>query len=182
MEQDFNAFLQANERRIYFQIQRLRIPADYHEEFYAEGIVALWHAYKNYDASKGEMGTFINYRLRFRFIDLIRKDNRQQEIMELAQHEQIVQIDDGNRCTKTGLPVIKMNEIPLENEAFWKEVRKALSEKQWKWVHYYIIADLTVKEIMELEGVTKDAVKSWGRQARKNLREERVRERLVRLV
>ncbi len=49
MKDDFNEFFQTHERRIYYQMQRLRIPRDLYEEFYAEGILALWQAYKRYD-------------------------------------------------------------------------------------------------------------------------------------
>lgn len=182
MTRDFTAFLQANEGRIYYQLQRLRIPVSLHEEFYAEGIVSLWHAHQNYDSKKGEIGTFINYQIRFRFIDMIRKSNRQEEIMEQAQREYIVGIDDGNRYRKTGVPIPKMHGIPLVNEVFWHEVRKNLSANQWKWVHYYVIANLTTREIMELENVSVDAVKSWGREVRRKLRREGVKERLERLM
>jgi RNA polymerase sigma factor (sigma-70 family) len=160
VKDDFNEFFQTHERRIYYQMQRLMIPRDLYEEFYAEGILALWNAYKSYDVEKGEIGTFINYQIRFRLIDLIRKKARHQEILELAVHEAIVQIDDGNRYSETGLPIVENCGIVLENEAFWEEVRKGLTAKQWKWVHYFIIANLSIKEIMEIEKVTADAVKS----------------------
>lgn len=84
MEEDFNLFFQTNESRIHYQIQRLRIPRNLYEEFYAEGIVALWHAYKHYKPGKGNIGTFLNYQIRFRLIDLIRKKARDLEVMESA--------------------------------------------------------------------------------------------------
>ena len=182
MKVDFNEFFQTHERRIYFQIQRLRIPRDLYDEFYAEGILALWQAYKRYDAEKGEIGTFINYQIRFRLIDLIRKRTREQEVLEAAVQEGIIQIDDGNRQSETGLPIVNKCGITLENEAFWEEVRKGLTPKQWKWVHYFVIANLSIKEIMEIENVSADAVKSWAREARKKLRDEEVRERLEELM
>src|SRR5690625_2392335 len=111
-------------------MQRLRIPRDLYEDFYAEGILALWQAYKRYDVEKGENGTFINYQIRFRLIDLIRKKARHQEILELAIHEAIVQIDDGNRYSETGLQIVEDCGIVLENEAFWEEVRNRITVKQ----------------------------------------------------
>lgn len=182
MEEDFNEFFQANERRIYYQMQRLRIPRDLYEEFYAEGILALWQAYKKYKSKKGKISTFINYQIRFRLIDLIRKNTRDQEVIESAIHETIVKIDDGNRYSETGLPIVAKCGIGLENEAFWNEVQKDLTEKQWKWVQYFIIANLSIKEIMEVENVSADAVKSWAREVRKKLREEGMKERLEELM
>lgn len=102
--------------------------------------------------------------------------------MDEAIEEQATQAGQGNRHRATGLPVASMCGIVLENEAFWEEVRRDLSENQWKWVHYFIIADLTIKEIMEIENVSADAVKSWGREVRRKLRSEEVRERLEKLV
>jgi len=179
---DFNELFQVHERRIYFQIQRLNIPRDLYDEFYAEGILALWQAYKRYDAEKGEVGTFINYQIRFRLIDLIRKRTREQEVLEAAVQEGIIQIDDGNRHSETGLPIVNKCGITLENKAFWEEVRKGLTPKQWKWVHYFVIANLSIKEIMEIEDVSADAVKSWAREVRRKLRDEEMRERLEELM
>src|SRR5699024_12099514 len=44
MENQFVTFLQANERRIHFQIHIFRIPHNLYDEFYTEGIVALWRS------------------------------------------------------------------------------------------------------------------------------------------
>jgi len=182
VKKDFNHFFQTHEMRIYYQIQRLNIPRSLYDEFYAEGILALWNAYKNYDPKKGKIGTFINYQIRFRLIDLIRKKARDQEVIDLAIREGIIQIDDGNRYSETGLPIVDTCGIMLENEAFWDEVRRNLTFKQWKWVQYFIIANLSVKEIMEIENVTADAVKSWAREVRKKLKKNGVRERLEKLM
>lgn len=82
METQFEDFFQANERRIHFQIHRLRIPHNLYDEFYTEGIVALWQAYRDVNQAKGNVGTFLNYRIRYRLIDLIRKKQREAELDE----------------------------------------------------------------------------------------------------
>lgn len=87
-------------------------------------------------------------------------------------------MDDGNRHKQTGLPIVNACGIIIENEAFWNEVQRELTPKQRKWVHYFIIANLTIKEIMEIENVSADTVKSWAREVRKKLRHEGVREKL----
>lgn len=182
MKQDFDSFFRANERRIYFQMRRLGISGDLYEEFYSEGVLALWKGYKQYDSKRGNFGTFLNYQIRYRLIDLIRKRVRDQERVDEAIQEKTTQIDPGNRHRATGLPIANRCGIVLENEAFWEEVRSELTNNQWKWVHYFIIADLTIKEIMENVDVSADAVKGWGRQVRRKLRCEQVRERLEELV
>ncbi|WP_296361118.1 sigma factor-like helix-turn-helix DNA-binding protein [Virgibacillus sp.] len=44
-----------------------------------------------------------------------------------------------------------------------------LSKNQWTWLKLFIIEDMTTKAIAEREGVSVDAVKSWGKEARKKL-------------
>lgn len=182
MNKAFNLFFKANDRRIYYQMQRLKIPRDLYDDFYAEGIFALWQAYKKHDQEKGDIGTYINYQIRYRMIDLIRKGTRDQEVVDSAIHENIVQIDDGNRYSQTGLTIISNHGITLENEAFWQEIQNNLTAKQWKWVQYFIIANLSIKEIVEIEHVTVDTVKSWGRQVRRKLRSNEMREKLEELL
>src|SRR5690625_2432250 len=106
MNGDFDVFFKANERRIHYQIHRLGITGEWYEEFYTEGIVALWKAYKEIDASKGQIGTFLNYRIRFRLVDLLRKKLREQEVLEDITHEESIRLDDGNRHRGSGMPVV----------------------------------------------------------------------------
>lgn len=41
----------------------------------------LWDAYRDFDEVRGNLGTFINYKIRFRLIELLRKKLRCQEVM-----------------------------------------------------------------------------------------------------
>lgn len=70
---DFELFFKQHEARIHYQIHRLGISHNWYDDFYAEGILALWDAYKEFDEAKGNLGTFVNYKIRFRLIDLLRK-------------------------------------------------------------------------------------------------------------
>lgn len=172
--QDFERFFQANERRIHYQIHRLGIAKSWYDDFYSEGIIALWEAYRDYDSERGNIGTFVNYKIRFRLIDLLRKKLRRQEILEEAIQEEKILLETGNRHRASQIPLVDSQGIEIKDDSFWKEVRNHLTEKQWKWVKYFIIADLTVKEIMEIENVSADTVKSWGREARRKLRNEAI--------
>lgn len=182
MERDFSSFLSMHEQRIYYQIQRLGIPYGLQEEFYAEGILALWHAYKHHDETKGEIGTFINYQIRFRLIDLIRKNKQDEKVKEETLKGRTIELEDGNRSSTSTTPLLRTEGIILENEAFWEEVKKDLTDKQWKWVHYFIIADLTIQEIMEIENVSADAVKGWAKEVRRKLKNEEIYEKLTNLL
>lgn len=181
---DFEVFFQANERRIHFQIQRLRVTDDWYGEFYSEGIVALWQAYRRYEPERGSVGTFLNYQIRFRLLDLLRKKLRDRERLEKVLEEEMSQLGDGNLRQDSGVRrlLVRAEEIPLANDLFWEVVWNELTERQWKWVQYFIIAELTVQEIAEIEGVSGEAVKSWGREVRRKLRDQEVLGRLEELV
>ena len=79
---EFDMFFKANERRIHYQIHRLGINKEWYEEFYTEGNLALWNACKQFDETQGKIGTFLNYRIRYRLLDLLRKKLREQELVE----------------------------------------------------------------------------------------------------
>jgi len=172
MENQFETFFQANERRIHFQIHRLRIPHNLYDEFYTEGIVALWSAYQDVDQAKGNIGTFLNYRIRYRLIDLIRKKQREADQAETFLQHSITEMTNGCRHRDSNTPLMNLPTISFTDDSLWQAIKQQLTTNQWKWVRYFIIADLSVQEIMELENVTADAVKGWGRAARKNLRNE----------
>lgn len=44
------------------------------------------------------------------------------------------------------------------------------------------MADMTIKEIMELEGVSADAVKGWGQAVRRRLRGEELKHKLLKMI
>lgn len=169
MENQFEDFFQANERRIHFQIHRLRIPHNLYDEFYTEGIVALWQAYQDVDQAKGNIGTFLNYRIRYRLIDLIRKKQRETELDEKFFQHRVTEMTDGTRHRDSNTPLMNIPNLPVTDDTLWQHIQEQLTTNQWKWIRYFIIADLSLKEIMEIENVSADAVKSWGRAARKKL-------------
>lgn len=182
MDKNFDGFFKANEARIHYQLQRLGIFEETKGEFYSEGIIALWKGFKNHDETKGNVGTFLNYQIRYRLMDLLRKKTRADHRDERACHGESLKINDGNYYCNTGEPIPDPRGIILESDAFWKEVRRDLSANQWKWVEYFIIADLSIKEIMEIENVSAQAVKSWAREVRRKLRHEGIQQKLEELL
>ena len=186
-DENFEQFFKANENRIHYQINRLNIYPSWRSEFYTEGIVALWQAYKAFDESKGNIGTFLNYRIRFRLIDLLRKKTRELEHDQQLIEEQTKNMTTGTKVRHTEAPLPPVTKMPIqadekEKALFWESIQDQLTEKQWKWVQYFIIADLSVKEIMELENVTADAVKNWGRAARRKLKRDDVKQALLHII
>ncbi|MEI3608503.1 sigma-70 family RNA polymerase sigma factor [Pseudogracilibacillus sp. SO10305] len=183
MQHDFETFLQMNEKRIYFQIQRLNIHYADYDEYYTEGMLALWQAYKEFDDTKGNIGTFINYKIRFKLLDLLRKKVRTQEKDTHYIEEVKKQLTNGNHTRHTNIPLLDLTDEIIRktyiyHEEFWKTIQSKLTENQWKWVKYFIIAELSIKEIMELENVSADAVKGWGRAVKEKLHHEEIRKML----
>src|SRR5699024_7697314 len=164
-------FLQ--ERRIYYHIHRLRIPYAVHEEFYAEGMIALWQAYESYDSARGELDTHLNAALNFQFIDLIRKHKRKSDARISVREQLITKEETGNRMTRTNQLLVDQTGIEVDDQVLWEEIKSLLSIRQWTWVYYYVIHEYSLKDIANRENVSVEAVKSWAKEARKKLRNER---------
>ncbi|MFD0954033.1 sigma factor [Virgibacillus natechei] len=61
----------------------------YHsKEFYQEGLCAMWDAYQTYQPDKGSFGTYFNYMIRNRIIDLMRKNRLDKDHDEYFYHEE----------------------------------------------------------------------------------------------
>jgi|SRR5690625_2015306 len=178
INQDFEQFFQANERRIHYQIHKLNIRGNWYSEFYTEGIFSLWQAYRDFDSTKGNPSTYLNYRIRYRLIDLIRKKKREVESEKKVIEQRVTDITNGNRIRHSNTPLLNKSCLPHTDDQFWHDIRNQLTDNQWKWVKYFIIADMSIQEIMEIENVTADAVKGWGQAVRKKLRNENVRQAL----
>lgn len=165
---NFEEIVEQNRKRIYYQMQRLGI-RDPYGDFYAEGLHAMWMAYKKYEPDKGPLATYFNFMIRNRLIDKLRKDVRDQEKDEhIAEHKKQEMLEGSGWISPDALHENMSKQI--EEQEFWREVKSHLTDKQWDWVYYYIIQDMSLKEIAELKGVSVEAVKSWGKGARKRLR------------
>lgn len=169
----FEEIFEQNERRIHYHIHRLNIH-DTHHEFYQEGLCAMWNAYEKYQPDKGPLATYFNFMIRSRMIDLIRRKNRERAKTDRLIKEKTEQFLDGNHYRNSGnfYPLVRTSEDYADMEAILRDAKDYLSGNQWKWVKYFIIEDMPVKEIAEQEDVSVDAVKSWGREARRKLQAE----------
>jgi len=156
----FEQVLEEFKPMVHHLIHRLGI-LDPHEEFYQEGLLALWEVSQTYDQEKGKLSSFAYFIIRNRLISLIRKKNKKQE-----QTEEIVA--KSRRETTIG-----PHDFDWDPYLYQEMVGK-LSENQQKWFDSYVIQDLSVKEIAVREGVTVDAVKNWGRLAKRKLMKDSV--------
>ncbi|MDY0407610.1 sigma-70 family RNA polymerase sigma factor [Paracerasibacillus soli] len=169
----FEEIFEQNERRIYYQLHKLNI-RDPHHEFFQEGLVALWNAYEKYDPNRGPMSTYFNFHIRNRIIDKIRKESRVLENEEDIIKEHEIKQTNGNHLRKTDVSYVipPHHDIPIQDFHFWDKLRRNLTIKQWKWIDYFIIKGYTQKEIAKIENTTVEAVKGWGKQTRRKLRDE----------
>lgn len=173
----FEEIFTQNKRRIYYHMHRLNI-YDPHEEYFQEGLCALWSAYESYHPNKGPMTTYFNFIIRNRLIDLIRKTNRTANNDATIMIEQQHRFHHGNyrRYTNQTYPIPRFSDTPIVDPYLWDQLEEDLTENQRKWVQLYVIEDLPIREIAIRENTTEEAVKSWGKQTRKKLRHKNFRE------
>lgn len=168
-------FIRQNQRRVYYQLSKLQIQ-DKDGEFFQEGLVAMWKAYENYNADKGPMATYMNYQIRNRFIDMIRKSTVEKKYLEQLVHQHKVERHTGNYLDGNQLTLASQGEDnPLNcfddlDEQRLHLLTEDLTEKQQIWFQYAIVNGFSNKEIAEKEKVTVEAVKSWAKRAKQKLR------------
>lgn len=165
----FEDIFNQNKNRTHYHMHKLGIQ-DPHNEFYTEGLYAMWMAHKKYEPNKGPMATYFNYQIRYRLIDKLHKQASDITKEEKATEEQKNTLDNGNRYGLMKFPVVDNEGIAVDDHAFWKRVRSCLSENQCKRVSFYIIHCMSQKEIEKHENVSVEAVKSWAKGARRKLR------------
>lgn len=166
----FEHIYHQHKNRIYYYLHTLQIPYQLHDEFYAEGMYAMWLAYKRYDESKGKLSTYLNYRIRFTMIDLIRKKEREKETTEKMMKEKVINLHNGTRNRNNNQLLIPYNLPHIHDETLWLDIKKQLTARQWKWVYYFIVLDWPLRKIAEQENVTVDTVKGWAKMTRQKLR------------
>ncbi|WP_371817586.1 sigma factor [Virgibacillus sp. MSJ-26] len=163
--------LMKNKQRIYYQLHTLSIN-DTHQEYYQEGLVAMWNAYRTYHADKGLLATYFNYTIRYRLIDLLCQENRHKEKKKQYLQHMMSEMDKRNFLYfHSTCCVLKSQHSTLLDTLKWLNVKANLTENQWKWVKYYMIEGFSIRNIAAQENVSTDAVKSWGRDVRKKLGE-----------
>ncbi|MHA6250816.1 sigma-70 family RNA polymerase sigma factor [Oceanobacillus sp. CAU 1775] len=179
----FEEIVEQNERRIHYHLHKLRIQ-DPHQEFYQEGLIAMWSAYKKYQPDKGPLSTYFNFIIHRRLIDLIRKESRRinKETPMATEEEETLDRANYQNSTNTEPQKDIITEHLTDNSHLWMQIRELLTEKQWKWVQYYIIEDISLKEIAEKENVSVEAVKGWAKEARRKLRHPQAEKNIMELL
>src|SRR5699024_11657307 len=68
------------------------------------------------------------------------------------------ELENGNRfkSSETEYPMVDTEGITIEDEQLWNSLKENLTNNQWKWVHYFIIKEMPIKEIAHLENKSED--------------------------
>ncbi len=152
----FEEVLRDYERMIHHLIHKYQI-RDVEGEFYQEGLIAVWEAFKSYDQTKSKLSTYVYSCIARRFINKIRKENRESEKQQKWLDQ--VTIED----------LMIEDELDLDTRMLM-DIQEELSDKQWCWFVEFVLRDRSVRSIAEQRGVTENAVKNWGKLARKKIR------------
>lgn len=175
---DFEEIVAQNRNRIHYHIHRLNI-YDPHQEFYQEGLFAMWKAYQKYEPDRGPLATYFNYTIRHRLIDLLRQKNREKHKDALLFGSSLEKMSLTCSHSKIESVLIESFESKLDIMKLDPYLRILLTDKQWTWLKYYIFENMPIREIAAQEGVTVEAVKSWGKEAKKKLRKAKFDFRLL---
>lgn len=165
-------FIEQNQRRVYYQMARLRID-DKEGEYFQEGLVAMWRAYENYDPDKGPLATYMNFQIRNRLVNVLRKTIVDRKYVEQLGHQQKVETQSGNYMDGNKITSANQEETEIINQLYENDFSKfinLLTEKQKVWFCCAIIEGLSNQEIAEKEQVSIEAVKSWAKSAKRKLR------------
>lgn len=155
----FNDVLRDHEKMIYYLIHKLGI-RNGEDEFYQEGVIALWKASETYDEARGKFSTYAYFLIHKALLSLIRKRNRQ---IEIENAYKIMITADISQLTAT---------IETDFDAYLlKKIEQALTKNQMTWFRLFVLEDLSVKKVAEREGVSLDSVKSWGKRARPKIQQ-----------
>ncbi|WP_164667703.1 hypothetical protein [Virgibacillus doumboii] len=63
-----------------------------------------------------------------RLIDIIRRKTREDLNQDKITHEEICQVDNGNRCGQWKHPLVEPSGVELVDNAFWQSMKSKLTE------------------------------------------------------
>jgi RNA polymerase sigma factor (sigma-70 family) len=126
------------------------------EEFYQTGLIALWEAKCGFDEEKGSFTSYAYAFIRGKILTDLTKRSKYEDFCTYPEEEYWGLIEDQSL------------QAPLEKDNILSYCEK-LSEHQKKWVLYTALADLSIREIAEIENVSVSAVKGWRKGAREKI-------------
>lgn len=127
------------------------------DEFYQQGLIALWEAARRFDPQKGDFSNYAYTYIRGYLLTELKKQARDGERSLYPKEEFWETVED------------RFPACPLEEENLLSYCR-ALTANQKKWVLYTALHDLSIKEIADRENVSVSAVKQWRSGAKEKIK------------
>ncbi|WP_112182088.1 MULTISPECIES: sigma-70 family RNA polymerase sigma factor [Paraliobacillus] len=153
---EFENVLTDHENIIYYLIKKYGI-RDPDQEFYQEGLIALWKAMDNYNETRGKFSSYAYFLIDKTFLTMIRTRNRHTEKQEA--YIATVSRERDNLITE-------LEEEPVIDPYLLDQIKQNLTEKQMTWFTLAVLYEKSYKEIAKQEKVTENAVKNWARLAK----------------
>src|SRR5699024_8829069 len=100
------------------------------QEYFQEGLVALWKAYETYQPDQGPMSTYFNYQIRNRLIDLIRKQSRAEKIKAKLITHHTLHMENGNsrRHQENHYQIINRTHHETTEKELWQHLQIHLKD------------------------------------------------------
>lgn len=155
--EDFNEVVQHYHKMIYHIIHSLCIYKQL-DHYYSIGLQALWEAQQNFQKEKGAFSTFAYATIRGRLLTELQKEKRQEETFRYGSSHLVESSTD-----------LGYTDLYLQEEILLSYCQ-SLTKNQQRWVVNTFLYDYSLTDIAHKYSVTKDAVKSWRRDALKKLR------------
>lgn len=144
------------EQMIYKIIHLLHIYKN-QDDFFQEGLVALWEASNNYNPSKGYFGRYAYVYITGKIKDELRREKRRED-------RNIHAGDEFWENIKEPVTLDPFGDVPFPT------IICSLTDNQRKWLNYTYFDHLKTREIAEKEQVSISTVKAWKAGVRMKLR------------
>ena len=158
-DMEFNEVVEQYTPMIYSIIHKLHIQHNV-EQFYQEGLVALWYAWKGYDASKANFSTYAYRTIRGMLLNMIKEDRRYYDAHCVWNPE----MDEV-------MPDVTIRKTIREQVEELESYMTPLTGNQRIWLIEYMVNGKKLDEIATEYGTTVAAVKAWRRGAIKNIKD-----------
>ncbi len=163
-DQSFEQVLERYTPLIKGQIKKLHLTKQY-EDYFQIGVIALWDAYRHFDATKGSFSAYALHTVRGRMLTALQEERRfnERHVLQDEQTSLIFQHAISNNIVE---PYLEELEVELS--------LGALSSRERLWVKEAIILGKKRGEIANEQKVSTNTVSSWRKSALKKLRERRI--------
>ncbi|WP_042354135.1 sigma-70 family RNA polymerase sigma factor [Bacillus rubiinfantis] len=150
--ESFEQLVEQYEPMIHHLINSLHIYKN-KEEFFQDGLIALWEAKERFDPKKGKFSSYAYSYMKGRLLTSLKVAVRDSE-RNVAADETFWEYEEDTAAFRP----FPLEELGLDCDS--------LTTNQRKWLEYVVWGDLSIRDIAAREGVSISAVKNWRAGAR----------------